>query len=168
MGTRPSTSGNNDHKPDGNMGNDRNRGGDKDRNGNMGNDRNRGGSKDRNGNMGNDRNRPDGNKNGGKRPGGNGGHNGDRSGFGSHNHFNYSGHHYYNDFHRNHINHSWSWSRPLPPPARRYRPTLLDWYRPVIPYGWHPYTGAPIIDRILGLTFGTLFDASIDYLYYNG
>ena len=34
--------------------------------------------------------------------------------------------------------------------------------------GWHPYASAPIIDRILGITFGTLFDTSLDYLYYNG
>ena len=31
-----------------------------------------------------------------------------------------------------------------------------------------PYAGAPVIDRILGITFGTFFDISLDYLYYNG
>ena len=118
--------------------------------------------------------------NGGK-PGGNGGKPGDghggnhghgggggRPGFDSHNHFDYNGHHYGNDFHRNYHNHSWSWSRPLPPPARPYRPAPLVWYRPVIPAGWYPYAGAPVIDRILGISFGTLFDISLDYLYYNG
>ena len=44
----------------------------------------------------------------------------------------------------------------------------MVWYRPVIPAGWYPYAGAPVIDRILDLAFGTLFDASLDYLYYNG
>ena len=118
------------------------------------------------------------NGNGGK-PNGNGGRphdnggrphdNGGRPGYGGNgNHYDYNNHHYGNDFHRNYTNHSWSWSRPLPPPVRAYRPTLFEWYRPVVPYGWHPYTGAPIIDRILGLQFGTLFDTSIEYLYYNG
>ena len=122
-----------------------------------------------NGNVGRDNNgkdRPNGNRPGGH--GKNDGH-GKPGGFGGDgNHFDYSNHHYHNDFHSNYTHHSWSWSRPLPPPARPYRPALLDWYRPVVPYGWHPYTGAPIIDRILGLTFGTLFDTSIEYLYYNG
>ena len=44
----------------------------------------------------------------------------------------------------------------------------MIWYRPVIPAGWYPYAGAPVIDRILGITFGTLFNTSLDYLYYNG
>ena len=102
--------------------------------------------------------------------GGNGHGHGGNHGYGgsNNNHFDYTGHHYGNDFHRNHINHSWSWSRPLPPPHRPYRPAVLTWYRPVIPVGWYPYATAPIIDRILGITFGTLFDTSIDYLYFNG
>ena len=119
--------------------------------------------------------KPNGNGNGNGKPDGNGGHgkpNG-HSGNGHHgydnnNHFDYNGHHYHNDFHKNHTNHSWSWSRPLPPPARPYRPVYHTWIRPVIPAGWYPYAGAPIIDRILGITFGSLFDTSIDYLYYNG
>ena len=91
------------------------------------------------------------------------------NGFGGNgNHYDYTNHHYHNDFHNNYTHHSWSWSRPLPPPARPYRPAIYEWYRPVIPYGWAPYSGAPIIDRILGLTFGSLFDTSIEYLYYNG
>ena len=125
-------------------------------NGNMGND-NRGG-KDKNGRGGNGNNRHD----RGGRPDNN------RHGYDNNNHFDYGNHHYRNDFHHNYTNHSWSWSRPLPPPARPYRPAPLVWYRPVIPAGWHPYAGAPIIDRILGITFGTLFDTSLDYLYFNG
>ena len=105
------------------------------------------------------------------KPGGNGGrdHHDRPNGFGGKdNHFDYTNHHYHNDFHHNYTHHSWSWSRPLPPPTRPYRPVIYEWYRPVIPYGWAPYSGAPVIDRILGLTFGSLFDTSIEYLYYNG
>ncbi len=105
------------------------------------------------------------------KPGGNGRRDGhDRpNGYGGNgNHYDYSNHHYHNDFHNNYSHHSWSWSRPLPPPTRPYRPVIYEWYRPVIPYGWAPYSGAPVIDRILGLTFGSLFDTSIEYLYYNG
>ena len=60
------------------------------------------------------------------------------------------------------------WTRPLPPPARPHRPAPLVWWHPEIPVGWAPYPGAPIIDRILGINFGTLYYTSLDYLYYNG
>ena len=123
-----------------------------------------GGKPDNGGKPGNGGGKPDNGGNGrpnGNRPNGNHGFNHD-------NHFDYTNHHYRNDFHNNYINHRWSWSRPLPPPARPYRPVFRPWYRPVIPAGWYPYAGAPVIDRILGLTFGTLFDSSLDYLYYNG
>ena len=107
--------------------------------------------------------------NGGHGHGGNGGHgHGGHQGFGNNNHFDYTGHHYHHDFHNYYTHHLWSWSRPLPPPARPYRPAPFVWYRPLIPTGWYPYAGAPVIDRILGITFGTLYDASLDYLYYNG
>ena len=153
-------------KPNGNGGKPNGNGGKPNDNGGKPNDN---GGKPNGGNGGgHDNHKPNGGNGGGydnHRPnGGNGGHHGHDS----NNHFDYTGHHYANDFHKNHMNHSWSWSRPLPPPARRYRPALFEWYRPVVPYGWHPYTGAPIIDRILGLTFGTFFETSIDYLYYNG
>ena len=152
--------GNNGGKPDGgnkgngNVGHD-NHGGKPDggHNGNIDN-----GNRSGKGNGGKDNNRHD----RGGRPGN------DRHGYDHNNHFDYGSHHYRNDFHNNYTNHSWSWSRPLPPPARPYRPAPLVWYRPVIPVGWHPYAGAPVIDRILGITFGTLFDTSLDYLYYNG
>ena len=137
-----------------------------------------------NGNHGNGNGRPDGNGHGGNGNHGNGnggnghgnGHGGNghgnghggNHGYGTNNHYDYTGHHYHNDFHNYYTHHLWSWSRPLPPPARPYRPAPLVWYRPVIPAGWYPYAGAPVIDRILGLAFGTLFDASLDYLYYNG
>ncbi len=61
-----------------------------------------------------------------------------------------------------------NWSRPLPPPVRVYRPAPLRYYRPVIPVHYRPLVGAPIIDRILGITFGTYMDVSLSHLYYNG
>ena len=144
----------------GNVGNDRGTG--KDRGtgngGNMGNDR--GNGKDRNGNRPND-----GNRDGNRDRNGHRGDNGNR-GYSPNNHYDYSNHHYRDQFSWNYSHHSWS--RPLPPPARPYRPVPLVWHRPVIPVGWHPYAGAPVIDRILGLMFGTLYEASLDHLYYSG
>lgn len=112
---------------------------------------------------------------GGNRPGGNnynpGGHDkghggGNHHGYNPKHRFDYSSHHYRDQFSWNHSHHNWS--RPLPPPARAHRPAPLIWRRPVIPAGWHPYAGAPVIDRILGLMFGSLYEASLDHLYYNG
>ena len=120
--------------------------------------------------------RPGGNgrhDNGGK-PGNGGNHDnggkpgrGHQGGYGgSHNHYDYANHHYRNEFSWNYSHHNWS--RACPPPSRPYRPAPIVWYRPVIPVGWYPYAGAPLIDRILGMNFGMLFDLSLDYLYYNG
>ena len=116
-----------------------------------------------NGNGGNH----DGNGHSGNHGGNHGGngHSGNH-GYNNNNHFDYNGHHYNHEFSWNYSHHNWS--RPLPPPERPYRPMYRTWYRPVIPVGWYPYAGAPVIDRILGLTFGTLFDSSLDYLYFNG
>jgi hypothetical protein len=61
-----------------------------------------------------------------------------------------------------------NWTRPLPPPSRYYYPSYCSFYRPVIPSYYSPYYGAPIIDGVLGLTFGILYDASLDYLTYRG
>lgn len=54
------------------------------------------------------------------------------------------------------------------PPHRPHRPARIVWHRPPVPHGYRPYHGAPVIDRILGLTFGTLYSTSLDYLYNNG
>ncbi len=151
--------------------------------GNMGNDNRGRDNKDNGGNKGNDRhdnkgNRPSGNRPSGNNPGGNhgnhsgnnpGGNHGNHSGnhgYNPNNRFDYGSHHYRDQFNWNHSHHNWS--RPLPPPVRAHRPAPLIWRRPVIPAGWHPYAGAPVIDRILGLMFGTLYEASLDQLYYNG
>ena len=130
------------------------------------------------GNGGNGNVRPDGNGNHGNhggngnvRPDGNGNHGGN-GGHGNNNTYNpdhrydYSNHPHRDQFSWNYSHHNWS--RPLPPPARAYRPAPLVWSRPVIPMGWRPYAGAPIIDRILGIMFGSYYDVSLDYLYNSG
>lgn len=53
----------------------------------------------------------------------------------------------------------------VPPPPRPYRPRYVSVYAPVRPYGWTPRYGVPLIDGVLGLTFGTLYDAALNYLY---
>ena len=62
----------------------------------------------------------------------------------------------------------WSWYHPIAPPLRPWRPRVIWYYRPVIPVGYRIYASAPIITGVLGLEFGTLLDASLNFLYYNG
>ena len=64
--------------------------------------------------------------------------------------------------------HRHNWDRPLPPPHRPYRPIGRPIPRPVPVYGYRPYASAPIINSILGLTFGTLYASTLDYLYNRG
>ena len=61
-----------------------------------------------------------------------------------------------------------NWSTPVPPPHRNYRPIGRPIPRPVPPHGYHPCHTAPVIHTILGITFGTLYNASLDYLYNKG
>lgn len=61
-----------------------------------------------------------------------------------------------------------NWSTPMPPPHRNYRPIGRPIPRPVPPHGYHPCHTAPVIHTILGITFGTLYHASLDYLYNKG
>ena len=61
-----------------------------------------------------------------------------------------------------------NWSTPVPPPHRNYRPIGRPIPRPVPPHGYHPCHTAPVIHTILGITFGTLYNASLDYLYSKG
>ena len=110
---------------------------------------------------GNHGNRPN-VKPGNDRPGGMGNHHG----YNPNHRYDYNGHHYRDQFSWNHKHHNWS--RPLPPPVRAHRPAPIVWRRPVIPVGWRPYAAAPIIDRILGITFGSLYEASLEHLYYSG
>lgn len=149
-----------------NLNNDRggkDRGG-KDRGGNnLDNDR---GNKDRGGNKGNNDRGGNMDRGGNKGHKGDNGRHGDNRGYNSKNRYDYSNHHYRDEFSRNFSTHNWS--RPLPPPARVHRPAPWVWYRPVIPVGWRPYAGAPIIDRILDIVFGTYYFDSLNHLYCNG
>ena len=67
-----------------------------------------------------------------------------------------------------HGTHRPNWSTPVPPPHRNYRPVCRPIPRPVPPHGYHPCHTAPVIHTILGITFGTLYNASLDYLYSKG
>lgn len=87
-------------------------------------------------------------------------------GYNPNNRFDYSKHHYRDEFSWNYKNHNWS--RPLPPPVRVHRPAPWVWHRPVIPVGWRPLATAPIIDRILDIVFGTYYFDSLNHLYCNG
>lgn len=54
------------------------------------------------------------------------------------------------------------------PPARPHRPPMRPYARPLPPPSFRPYRGCPVINGILGLSFGTTLSISIDYLYNNG
>ena len=56
----------------------------------------------------------------------------------------------------------------IAPPMRPHRPIAHGWTRPVPPPAWRPRPHAPSISAILGITFGTAFGASLDYLYGRG
>ena len=58
---------------------------------------------------------------------------------------------------------------PKRPPHRPYRPPMIrPVHRPMPPVGWRPAGRLPIIRGILGLTFGTAINLSLDYLFNNG
>ena len=120
--------------------------------------------------------RPGGNNHGGNhndggyRPGNNGNHNG------NHNHGGYKpgpgnfhpGVNRPHDHHGMIVHRPHSWVTPVAPPIRHFRPHHHHIIRPVIPVGYHPWHRAPVIRGILGLTFGTAYYASLDYLYDRG
>ena len=54
------------------------------------------------------------------------------------------------------------------PPPRPHRPVAHPWTRPLPPQAWRPYRGCPVINSILGITFGTAIGLSLDYLYNRG
>lgn len=58
----------------------------------------------------------------------------------------------------------------MTPAPRPYRPTPppTAYTRPVPPTSWKPTTGIPTISGILGITFGTGFNLSLNYLYGAG
>ena len=137
-----------------------------------------------------------GNHNGNSKPGNNGNHNGNHKPGKPGNNGNHNGNHKpgkpgnngnHNGNHNSGVSH-WpgyrppsgpapvvrpgthrpNWSTPVPPPHRNYRPIGRPIPRPVPPHGYHPCHTAPVIHTILGITFGTLYNASLDYLYSKG
>ncbi|MDE6174480.1 MAG: hypothetical protein K2F88_02835, partial [Duncaniella sp.] len=57
----------------------------------------------------------------------------------------------------------------MAPPHRPYRPVMSrPHYRPMPPRGWRPAGRVPVIRGILGLTFGTAINLSLDYLLSSG
>lgn len=54
------------------------------------------------------------------------------------------------------------------PPPRPHRLPMRAYHRPVPPPAFRPHHGCPVLRGILGLTFGTAFNLSLDYLYRNG
>ena len=117
-----------------------------------------------------DRNRP------GKRPGDNyGNHNRPGNNYGNHGHGYYDRYRYHHgyrprDGRRDHmfVRYSHGWARPWRPAPRPWHHSMWWYRRPVIPVGFTPLSGCPIIDGIIGLYFGTAYDASLNFLYYNG
>ena len=100
--------------------------------------------------------------NGGYRPGGN--HGGYKPGPGNY----HPGVNRPHDHHGMIVHRPHSWVTPVAPPIRHFRPHHHHIIRPVIPVGWHPWHKAPVIRGILGLTFGTAYYASLDYLFDRG
>ncbi|WP_303022967.1 hypothetical protein [Duncaniella muris] len=75
-----------------------------------------------------------------------------------------------NNGHRPGIGHH---SAPRPPhvapPHRPYRPVMArPHHRPMPPRGWRPAGRIPVIRGILGLTFGSAINISLDYLLSSG
>ena len=118
-----------------------------------------------------DHNRP------GKRPGDNyGNHNrpGKRPGdnYGNHkrpgNNYGNHGHGYYDRYRYHHGYRPRDGRRDHMFVPRPWHHSMWWYRRPVIPVGFTPLSGCPIIDGIIGLYFGTAYDASLNFLYYNG
>ena len=117
-----------------------------------------------------DHNRP------GKRPGDNyGNHNRPGNNYGNHGHGYYDRYRYHHGYRprggrRDHmfVRYSHGWARPWRPAPRPWHHSMWWYRRPVIPVGFTPLSGCPIIDGIIGLYFGTAYDASLNFLYYNG
>ena len=141
-------------------------------------DNNKGGNHNGNHGGNNGGYRPGGNHNnhnGGYRPGGN--HNDHNGGYrpgGNHGGYKPGPGNYHPGVNRPHDHHGMivhrphSWVTPVAPPIRHFRPHHHHIIRPVIPVGWHPWHKAPVIRGILGLTFGTAYYASLDYLFDRG
>lgn len=114
-----------------------------------------------------------GNNNNGHRPGNNGGNNnGHRPGNNGHNPGR-PGHGGYNPGRPHRPGGDYRPNRPhrptvIVPPHRPHRPPMRPWSRPVPPPSWRPRPAAPVIASILGITFGTAINMSLDYLINRG
>ena len=121
-------------------------------------------------------NRPGNNYGNHNRPGNNyGNHNRPGNNYGNHGHGYYDRYRYHHgyrprDGRRDHmfVRYSHGWARPWRPAPRPWHHSMWWYRRPVIPVGFTPLSGCPIIDGIIGLYFGTAYDASLNFLYYNG
>ena len=54
------------------------------------------------------------------------------------------------------------------PQAKPHRPQVRHYHRPVPPPSFRPHRGCPVIQSILGITFGTGLNLSLDFLYGRG
>ncbi len=93
------------------------------------------------------------------------GNNGHRPGIGNGNN-----HRPGNNGHRPGIGHHPAPRPPhVAPPHRPYRPVMArPHHRPMPPRGWRPAGRIPVIRGILGLTFGSAINISLDYLLSSG
>ena len=71
-------------------------------------------------------------------------------------------------FFHNFRHNSWSWSKPIRPSVRPWRPATMWVYRPIVTVNVNLYYGRPTIGGVLGLAWGTSFGNALNYLYYNG
>ena len=76
----------------------------------------------------------------------------------------YDGDRFFNTFRYN----SWSWTSPIRPSVRQWRPTTMWVYRPIVTVNVTRYSSYPTIAGVLGLSWGTSFHNTLNYLYYNG
>ena len=63
---------------------------------------------------------------------------------------------------------SWSWTNPIRPTVRQWRPATMWVYRPIVTVNISRYSSYPTIAGVLGLRWGTSFGNALNYLYYNG
>lgn len=63
---------------------------------------------------------------------------------------------------------SWSWTSPIRPSVRLWRPSTIWVYRPIVTININRYSSYPTIAGVLGLRWGTSFGNALNYLYYNG
>lgn len=54
------------------------------------------------------------------------------------------------------------------PMAKPHRPPVRHYHRPVPPPSFRPHRGCPVIHGILGITFGTAINISLNYLQNRG